>query len=183
MTRSFLLSVAIGLVGAALLHIVIVLALPGWAGRDAFTRVAALGETGQFYALANEANPTGLANEDPHIRSAVCRFDLSANPVRIIARVAVPLWSVSVFDTASDEVYSMTDRSAIGTGVDITLATPAQMLQLRRNMPEALEQSVLVELSDVEGFVVLRAIVPEASGERAARTFLSEAVCQPLVLG
>ena len=77
----------------------------------------------------------------------------------------------------------MTDRSAIGNGVDITLVTPAQMLQLRRNMPPALTQSVLVELPDVEGFVVLRAITPEASGERAARSFLAEANCLPLVFG
>lgn len=183
MTRNLVLAVLTGLVGAAFLHIVIVLALPGWSGRDAFSRVVALGETGQFYALANEANPTGLANEDPHIRSAVCRFDLSANPVRVTARVPVPLWTLAVFDTASDEAYSMTDRSAIGQGVDITLVTPAQMLQIRRDVPQALEQSVLVEMSDTEGFVVLRAIVPDASGERAARNFLSEATCSPLVFG
>jgi len=183
MVRNLILSVLTGLVGAALLHIIIVLALPGWAGRDAFSRVVDLGETGQFYSLANEENPTGLANEDPHIRSAVCRFDLSENPVRVTARTPVPLWTLAVFDTASDEVYSMTDRSAIGNGVDITLVTPAQMLQLRRNMPPALTQSVLVELPDVEGFVVLRAITPEASGERAARSFLAEANCLPLVFG
>ena len=47
MTRNLVLAVLTGLVGAAFLHIVIVLALPGRSGRDAFSRVVALGETGQ----------------------------------------------------------------------------------------------------------------------------------------
>ena len=179
MTRSLLLSVSIGLVGAALLHIVIVLALPGWAGRDAFTRVAALGETGQFYALANEANPTGLANEDPHIRTAVCRFDVSERPVRILTSGDVPLWTVVAYDSASNETYSMNDRSSIGVNVDIVFVTRPQMLQLRRVMPQALERAVLVELGDPEGFVALRAIAPAPSQEPAARDFVSGASCAP----
>ena len=43
--RSFLYAIAIGLVGAALLHIVIILSLPSFTGRDAYTRVQAFGET------------------------------------------------------------------------------------------------------------------------------------------
>lgn len=181
MIRNLLLAVLIGLVGAALLHIIIVMALPSWSGRDAFTRVAALGETARFFSIPNEANPTGLSNDDPHIRTAVCRYDLSVDPVRVIARGDVPLWTVAVFDTRSDEVFSMNDRSAIGYGVDLTIATPAQMLQLRRNMPRALERSVFIEAEDPEGFVVLRTVVPERSGAPAARAFLSDASCQPLI--
>jgi hypothetical protein len=41
----------------------------------------------------------------------------------------------------------MNDRSSIGDTVDILFVTPAQMLQLRRVMPQALERSVLVELA------------------------------------
>ncbi len=41
--RSFLYAIAVGLVGAALLHIVIILSLPSFTGRDAYTRVQAFG--------------------------------------------------------------------------------------------------------------------------------------------
>jgi Predicted integral membrane protein len=181
--RSLALSVLIGLVGAALLHIVIVLALPRWTGSDAFTRVTALGETGRFFALANEANPTGLFNDDPHIRSAVCRFDLSDGPVRVLANGDVPIWTTATYDAASNETYSLNDRSAIGDGVDLTLVTPTQLLLLKRNMPAALTRSVMVELKQEQGYVVIRAIVPDKSAETSARAFLSEATCNTMVLG
>ncbi|RVK07950.1 DUF1254 domain-containing protein, partial [Sinorhizobium meliloti] len=37
--RSIIFAILVGLVGAALLHIVIILALPQFTGRDAYTRV------------------------------------------------------------------------------------------------------------------------------------------------
>ena len=181
--RSLLLAAVIGLVGAALLHIIIILALPAWTGSDAWSRVVGLGEAGQFYRLANEANATGLANDNPHIRAAVCRFDLSDGPVRVLANGDMPIWTVGVFDDGSNETYSMNDRAAIGSGVDLTLVTPAQMLQLRRDIPAAIARSVMVELGEPEGFVVLRAIVPGKSMERMARNFLAQASCAPLAAG
>jgi len=183
MIRNLLLAIATGIVGAMVLHIVIVLALPAWTGKDAFSRAQELGEAHRFFTLANEPNITGFYNHDPHIRSAVCRYNLRLNPVRITARGNVALWMLSIFNTRSDEIYSMSDRSAIEKNVDLTLVTPAQMLQLRRNMPTTLEKSVLVETDDQEGFVVLRAVAPDASSERQARNFLSEAGCQQLVFG
>lgn len=180
--RSVLLAIAIGLVGAAFIHIVIILALPMWTGKDAWTRVQALGEMNRFYSLANEPNVTGLYNENPYIRSAVCRFDISNGPVRIIASGDVPMWTVSVYDASSDETYSMNDRSAIGTGVNIALVTPAQMLQLRRFMPSALERAVLVELKKPQGYVALRAVAPTPSQKPAARTFLSNAACASITI-
>jgi len=175
--RSALLAISIGLVGAAFIHIVIILALPMWTGKDAWTRVTALGSTNRFYSLANEPNTTGLYNENPNLRSAVCRFDISDGPVRIIASGDVPVWTVSTYDASSNETYSMNDRSAIGTGVNIALVTPAQMLQLRRFMPRSLERAVLVELSKPEGYVALRAVAPTPSQEPAARAFLTSAAC------
>jgi uncharacterized membrane protein len=180
--RSALLAIVIGLVGAAIIHIVIILALPMWTGKDAWTRVSMLGAMNRFYPLANVPNTTGLHNEDPHIRSAVCRFDISDGPVRIIASGDVPTWTVSAYDTSSNETYSMNDRSAIGTGVNITFVTPAQMLQLRRVMPRALERAVLVELSQPLGYVALRAVAPTPSQQPAARAFLDTAVCTRITI-
>ena len=180
--RSVLLAIVIGLVGAAFIHIVIILALPMWTGQDAWTRVQALGDMNRFYPLANEPNLTGLYNDNPYIRSAVCRFDISEGPVRIVTSGNVPFWTVAVYDTGSNETYSMNDRSAIGTGVNITLVTPAQMLQLRRFMPRTLERAVLVELSKPQGYVVLRAVAPMPSHQPAVRAFLSNAACAGITI-
>ena len=175
-----LLAIAIGLVGAAIVHIVVILALPLWTGKDAWTRVRAMGAQNRFYSLANEPNPTGLFNDDPGIRTAVCHFEISNAPVRIIASGDVAMWTVSAYDTSSNETFSMNDRSSIGEDVDIAFVTPAQMLQMRRAMPEALERSVLVELQRPQGYVALRAIAPLPSQEPAARAFLADALCSSL---
>ncbi len=182
MMRSVLLAIAIGLVGAAFIHIVIILALPMWTGKDAWTKVQALGETNRFYSLANEPNLTGLYNEDPYIRSAICRFNVSDGSVRVVASGDVPYWTVSVYDRASNETYSMNDRSSIGSSVNIVFVTPAQMLRLRRFMPRTLERSVLVELKQPEGYVALRAVAPTPSQRPAARGFLSNAVCTGITI-
>lgn len=175
--RSVMLAAAIGLVGAALVHIIIILALPQWTGKDAWTKIMLLGDENRFFSLANEPNSTGLFNGDPNIRTAVCWFDVSEGPIRITASGDVPLWTVAVYDRASNETYSMNDRSSIGTDVDIAFVTPAQMLQLRRAMPQSLTRAVLVELARPRGYVALRAVVPMPSQERAARDFLTAARC------
>ncbi|OCW55755.1 DUF1254 domain-containing protein [Hoeflea olei] len=180
--RSVLLATAIGLVGAAIIHIIIVLALPMWTGKDAWTRVREMGAPNVFYALANEPNPTGLFNDDANIHTAVCHFDITEAPVRIIATGDVPIWTVAAYDTASNETFSMNDRSSIGENVDIAFVTPAQMLQLRRAMPASLERAVLVELQREQGYVALRAVAPLPSQEPAARAFLAGALCAPLKL-
>ncbi|MDF1607291.1 DUF1254 domain-containing protein [Hoeflea sp. YIM 152468] len=180
--RSLLLAIAIGLLGAAFIHIIIILALPLWTGTDSWTRVKALGASNRFYALANEPNTTGLYNENPNVRTAVCHFDVSDGPIRIIASGDVPIWTVSAYDSSANETYSMNDRSAIGSGVNIAFVTPAQMLQLRRIMPPALEQAVLVELTRPEAYVALRVISPTPSHEPAARAFLDTALCQAMSL-
>lgn len=178
--RSLALASVIGLLGAAFIHIIIVLALPGWTGMDAWTRVEALGAPNRFYPLPNEASNTGLYNTDPYIRTAVCRFDITDGPLRVVASGDVAIWTLSAYDAAADETYSMNDRSAIGAGVDVAFVTPAQMLQLRRFMPQALERSVLVELREPEGYVALRAVAPMPSQEPAVRAFLANAACLPL---
>ncbi|MFB2607206.1 DUF1254 domain-containing protein, partial [Rhizobium phaseoli] len=75
-----------GLFGAALLHLVIILSLPHFTGRDAATRVAAEGDLNNFYLLNDRYDEAGLANGDPFVRTAVCSFDVEDGPVHFTAR-------------------------------------------------------------------------------------------------
>ncbi|MFB2550996.1 DUF1254 domain-containing protein [Ensifer soli] len=180
--RSLLLAVAIGLVGAALLHIVIILALPSLSARDAHARVFELYEMDSFFQLTRRPGPTGLSNGDPFLRVAVCGYSVKEGPVRFYAEGPVPLWSLGVFDSRSNEVFSMNDRTAVDRRLDLVVATPAQLVALRKSLPPGLEKSILVEHADDEGFAVLRALAPTESYEEEARQFLTEAVCEPLLL-
>ena len=88
-----------------------------------------------------------------------------------------PFWSLAVFDPKSNEVYSMNDRTAVERRVDVTLATPLQLIALRRSTPDALSRSILVELPEPKGYVVLRTIAEDATWNRIASRFLSDARC------
>ena len=178
--RSFLYAIAIGLVGAALLHIVIILSLPSFTGRDAYTRVQSFGEANRFFALANEGNTLAPINDDPAMKTAVCTFSVENGPIRLFADGDVPFWSLAVYDEASNEVFSMNDRTSVSGALDTLIATPIQLIAIRKAVPAELEQSILVEMRGEEGYAVLRTFVPTGSRQEAATAFLADASCEPL---
>ena len=177
--RSIIFAILVGLVGAALLHIVIVLALPQFTGRDAYTRVLGLLEMDSFFPLTAEPGPTGLNNADPFLRTAVCSFSVADAPARFVGRGDVPFWSLAIFDSGSNEVFSMNDQTAVNGDLDLVVATPIQLVELRKSPPEALAQSIMIEMKDQEGYAVLRALAPLDSFEDLVRTFLAESRCEP----
>jgi uncharacterized membrane protein len=167
-----------GLFGAALLHLVIILSLPHFTGKDAATRVASEGDLDTFYLLGATDDTAGLANDDPFVRTAVCAFDIEENPVRFTAKGNVPFWSIALFDEASNEIFSMNDRTSVGGAVDILIGSPIQLTELRKALPQDLQKTILVETTRSEGYAVLRTLAPQASFDAAAKSFLSEAGCE-----
>jgi len=179
--RSFFYAIAIGLVGAALLHIVIILSLPSFTGRDAYTRVQTFGETNRFFPLASVGDTLAPLNDDPAMKTAVCTFSVENGPVRLFADGEVPFWSLAVYDDASNEVFSMNDRTSVSGALDTLIATPIQLIGIRKALPPELEQSILVEMRGNEGYAVLRTFVPTASRQPAAIGFLADASCETFV--
>lgn len=169
-----------GLIGAALLHIVIILTLPQFTGRDAYTRVIDSGPANRFITLDDRPNAAGLANVDPFLRVAVCHFNLGAMPVRLLARGDTTFWSLAIFDSAANEVFSMTDRTSVDGNLDVLIASPVQVNRIRKTSANLLAQSILVEMPRDAGYAVLRVMVPQPSFEEAASDFLSEAACSPV---
>ena len=181
--RSFVLAVAIGLIGAAIVHVVIIMGIPDLAPRTAWARVSELGAAGRFRELTETGkSPSGLAEMNPFLRSAVCVFDATDAPIHVSDEGEPPFWSLSVFDPQSNEIFSMNDRSAVERRVDLTLATSTQMTAISRAKPETPSKSILVELPQPSGYVVLRTIAEDATWDRTASRFLSSAECAPLAL-
>ena len=179
--RSILFAILVGVVGAAALHILIILAVPYFTGNDAYTRIGDLGEPQRFYPLPNTAaSRGGLVNDDPGLRVGACAFSVADAPVRLYAPAGVPFWSVGVFDSSANEVFSMNDRTAVAGALDVVVATPIQLNAIRKALPAALAQSILVEMPVDEGYAVLRTFVPTATMDEAARAFLGDAGCEAI---
>lgn len=178
LTLRLVYAILIGLLGAGVVHIAILLLLPGLTDRDAWSRLAEAGELQSFVRLENETGSAAmLASMDPHFEAAACRFDLSKGYTHVQASGRVPFWSVSVYDRIGQNVYSFNDRTAADGILDLVVATPVQAMALRRSLPAGLEQSIIVELGTVEGIVVLRSFVPDASWRELVRDYLSGAEC------
>ncbi len=178
MIRSVLFAILTGLAGAAALHIVIILALPAFTGLDAYTRLLDYEADNRFVLFTGQKDEVGFSNGDPYLRTAACVFSVDAKPVHLVASGSVPFWSFAVYDSASNEVFSMNDRSAAGGDLDAIIASPQQLAAIRKSDPNVISQSVLIEMPRPEGYIVLRALSPAPSFDDTARNFLSEAECE-----
>ncbi len=182
-----LLSIFTGLVGAAVLHLVILFSIPHFSNRDAYTRAVAQGVQNRFHMVEPKIDRPGqnkaeLISEDPFMRVAVCTFDIEEKPVRLSAFGAVPFWSIAVFDSTSNEIFSMNDRTSAGGELDIVIANAEQSGAIRKTQVQALSKSILVEAGHEKGYVVLRTMVPQASFLEEAERFVGAATCEPTAI-
>ena len=167
-----------GLLLGGIIHIAIVFLVPHYAGRDAWTQMAAFGRDNQFHVLdLSRAGSEPLALLDPRMLHAVCRFSLDDAPVHITATWREEFWSVAIFDRRGRNIYSLNDRSADRTHLDLAVITPVQMAQLRRDPPAALDTAIVVELPLTEGFALLRMFVPDETALASTREALQTADC------
>ncbi len=97
--------------------------------------------------------------------------------VQITAPGQVPFWSVSVYDRNGHNVYSFNDHSATDGRLDTVVLTPAQMIEVRKELPEDFAGSIFVEAPIGEGIAVIRSFVPDESWKPTVRRFLAGATC------
>lgn len=172
-------AVILGIVGAGIVHIVVLLLIPHYSEQDAWTLIS---EVGPAYAMVplkdSTAGEAVLSDADPMFDVAACRFDLSDGTVHITADGRVPFWSLSVFDRRGSNIYSLNDRSAADGQLDIVIATPVQILELRKAPPEQYESSVIIEADTQEGIAVLRSFVPDATWAPIVARHLSSTGCE-----
>ena len=90
------------------------------------------------------------------------------------------LWTADVELLPADEVVTPEPEFfATVQALQQVIATPVQLTSLRQAQPPALSQSILVETTQAEGYVVLRSLVPQPSFADIASQFLSQATCTP----
>ena len=168
-----------GLLLGGVIHIAIVFMVPFYASNDAWARIRDFKADYRFTILPQAAPDTEvLSSLDPRMMHALCRFDLTPGPVRITVGFPDTFWSAAVFDRRGRNVYSLSEGSAERSDLELTLITPVQMALLRQDPPASLETAIIVERAMDEGFVLLRAFVPDESAADVIRSALSAAGCQ-----
>ncbi|EKF19789.1 DUF1254 domain-containing protein [Nitratireductor pacificus] len=173
----------LGVFGAAMVHISILFLLPVYSERDVWAALAARADLYTAVPLRHSAGGTDAERpfiDNPLFEASVCRFDLSTGMTRIVASGRVPFWSISVYDRDGLNVFSLNDRSAQQRVLDVLVADPPQMLELRNGLPETLAQSVLVQADVTEGMALVRVFVPDESWRGAVSAFLDSMSCTPV---
>lgn len=176
MTR-LLHAVFVGLVGAGIVHIAVLLMVPAHSQRDAWS---ILSERSNYY-VATRLDPAGgqplIASLDPLFSATACRFDLSDGVLRVHGTADVPFWSISVYDRVGQNTFSFNDRSTEDGRLDFVVGTPVQMIDLRNALPPDFARSIFIEADVGEGIVVVRSFRPDESWSRIVDAFLGHVSC------
>jgi uncharacterized membrane protein len=178
MTR-LLHAIVLGLVGAGIVHIAVLLMVPAYSQRDAWST---LSERSNFYTVTRldpPGEPLLISSLDPLFEAAACRFDLREGVLRVNTQGTVPYWSMSVYNRNGQNLFSLNDSSSSDRILDFAVATPVQMIALRNELPADFERSVFVEADTTEGIVVIRAFAPDESWEPIVSEFISAIDCTP----
>ncbi|RWP01690.1 DUF1254 domain-containing protein [Mesorhizobium sp.] len=177
--RRLLHAILLGLLGAGIVHIIVLLLAPEFSERNAWSRLAMASNLYRMTRLDAEAGGTPVVKSvDPLFYAAACRFDLSDGMVRVKAPGNVPFWSVSVYDRNGHNIYSFNDHSATGRVLDSIVLTPAQMIEIRKDLPEELQGAIFVEAPIDEGMFVIRSFAPDDSWKPTVSRFLEQSSCE-----
>jgi len=178
--RRFVYAVVVGLIGAGIVHIAILIMLPTMSPSDAWSRLAAQADLYQIVPYVTDSELAGPAGvDDPYFQAVACRFDLEEGFTHVQGTGVVPYWSASVYDRSGQNVYSLNDRSAQDGQLDVVVLTPAQMVDMRKAPLENMEKAVFVETPIRQGIVVVRGFAPDQTWVRNVADFLGAIDCAP----
>lgn len=174
----FLYVTLLGIIGAAIVHILIVLLVPNYADQNAWFSISKLGAPYQFHDLTKLQRLT--VSSDPYFIEAACRFELNDQAIHVHAEGLLPFWSVSIYNRQGVNLFNFNDTISVDGDLDLIIAPSSLAPLLQTSLAEAQSHSVLVEQDISEGIVTLRALVPDASWQEIGKQTLTGATCTPL---
>ena len=181
MKRSFYI-LSLSFILAGIVHILIILLIPSYAAKDAWTKLEQVTNPWKFTIVAEPGEESRILElVDPAFGTAACRYDLENAPLRVTAKGHLPFWSVAIFDRQGRNIYSFNDRTAIEQELALLVVNPVQMAQIRKAPPPGSEKAVLVESSVKQGFVLIRALQENATWGPEVKRFLTNAKCEQYV--
>lgn len=177
--RRFALATVAGLLLAGIVHIVTVLLIPLLSERDAATAYAALGTGGKAELVtAQTAELPAPRDADPALVTAVCSYDLSAGPMRVVARVGSLPLGLSLHRRGGGVGYAITDRAAIRGILEFVVMTSEQLDERLARDEEGETTRELRVVSDTEqGLIVARVLAKLPSDRSDAEAMAKSVAC------
>ena len=177
----FVMATLAGLILAAIVHIVTVLAIPALSQRDAAHAYRELGTEGHAEMAPSPGNARGLPalrEPDPNVVTAICSYDLSTGPMRIVARTGTLLLGLTLHRQGGGVLYAITDRAAIRGTLEFLVMTEAQRDERIAADEEGETSRELRIVSDTEqGLIVARVLLRLPSDKADAEALATGVAC------
>lgn len=162
------------LVVALVVHLVVIAATPRVVMSVATHRIEDRAGGANVWLHAERVTPQTqqVVRSSPDLAYSACAWDLSEGPVRISAPAWDDYFSVSLYDSRSDNFFVANGRDTGGDGVDLLLATRDQAADL------ASTDGLLTVVSPgTTGIALLRYLAPTPSAFARADELRRSAVC------
>jgi uncharacterized membrane protein len=170
-----------GILLGGIVHLATILALPRTASQDAYARLAPIAPVNAMTPIP-APTPTNaiLPFMDPAFAAAVCRYDLSAGPMKFTAPVSQAYTSVTFYTRYGVAYYGINDRAAGRRLIELDLMTTPQREDLPDDENVTAADRLIIESPTLTGLIVVRTLSPEPGLMPMARAALAEARCRPL---
>jgi len=175
----WLLWILAGILLGGIVHLATILALPRTASQDAYARLAPITPVNAMTPIPapTPANAI-LPFMDPAFAVAVCRYDLSAGPMKFTAPVSQAYTSVTFYTRYGVAYYAINDRAAGRRLIELDLMTTPQREDLPDDENVTAADRLIIESPTLTGLIVVRALSPEPGLMPMARASLADAKCR-----
>jgi len=169
-----------GVLLGGVVHLATILILPQTATQDAYSRLLPLTPVNAVVPLpAPSPDKAVMPFMDPAFAASVCRYDLTAAPLKLTVPVTQAYTSVSFYTRRGVAYYAINDRSAGRRQIELQLMTAAQRADLPEEEDVTAADRLIVESPSGTGLIVMRALAPEPGLMPVAQAALSRATCKP----
>ncbi len=177
MNRTLLFALG-GLMLGGIIHIAAVLKVPVFAPSDIWSRIADVVPLTRFRPISTTGDePVLIPMLDPLMAHAVCRYSLNDGAIRLRAKLPPVFWSVALYNRRGENVFSVNDRSAGAEDLDMLVLTVDQLAIIRENPPEELEDLLVIETLDMQGFALLHVFNDDRTLQPEVMKGLKQARC------
>ena len=177
----FVMTTLAGLILAGIVHIVTILAIPTLSRHDAAHAYRVLGADGHAEPIPLPGNARGLPalrEADPNVVTAICSYDLSAGPMRVVARTGTLPLGLTLHRQGGGVLYAITDRAAIRGTLEFLVMTEAQRDERIAADEEGETSRELRVVSDTEqGLIVARVLLRLPSDRADAEALATGVAC------
>jgi uncharacterized membrane protein len=168
-----------GVLLGGVVHLVSVLALPRIATQDAYSRLSPVTKLNGVTPLPlAEPGSSPMPFMDPAFAVAICRYDLSAGPIKLAVPVSQAYTSVSFYTRNEIAYYAINDRSAGRKVIELDLMTEAQHDDLPEDEEVTAADRLIIDSPTATGLIVMKALAPEPGLMPQAQASLAAASCK-----